>query len=337
MLRKILVTGASGFIGSRLVQLLSAHRVGDVRAAVHSAGIGTPVGTEVFHGFDITNFHHIRNVVEGIDCIVHLAGRAHVATKSQSRLEYVLVNKVGTLDLAREAARMGVRRFIFVSTIAANGSVTENGQAFSEESPRAPQDDYARSKAAAEEELESLASLVNMDIVIIRPPLVYGPGVKGNFLKLMRVIASGIPLPLGAITENRRTFLALDNLTDLIKICLDHPAASNQVFLAGDCEDIATAELVTRLAAALGRHPRLVRVPPRALELALNATGHGSHASRLLNSLTVDSSKARQTLNWRPRVGVDDGLARAASFFVNPSLNSHPTQELDLDKAPRMR
>jgi nucleoside-diphosphate-sugar epimerase len=222
----------------------------------------------------------------------------------------------GTLNLARQAAERGVQRFIFLSSVKVNGEQTLSGKQFAAQDKAVPVDAYAISKWEAEQGLLKIAQESRMEVVIIRPPLVYGPGVKANFLAMMRWLHKGLPLPLGAI-QNKRSFVALDNLVDLVVTCLDHPAAANQVFLAGDGEDLSTPELLRRLGLALGSPARLLPVPVPLLKSGAALLGKSDMAQRLCGSLQVDISKARTLLGWSPPISVDEGLRRTAQFFLN--------------------
>jgi nucleoside-diphosphate-sugar epimerase len=243
--------------------------------------------------------------------VIHAAARAHIMKDevSDPLTEYRCVNVDGTLNLARQAAAMGVKRFIFISSIKVNGELTHPGKAFTEEDLAAPEDAYGISKWEAEQGLWQIQRETGMEVVIIRPPLVFGPGVKGNFASMIRLVEKGLPLPLGAI-DNQRSLVALDNLVDLIITCIDHPAAANQVFLAGDGEDLSTTELLRGVARAMGKPARLIPVPPSLLMLGATVLGKKAVAQRLLGSLQVDISKARRLLGWQPPVSVEEGLRR---------------------------
>lgn len=314
---RLLITGATGFVGRRTIEGVLADGRFGVRAASRNSPGQVRPGIEAIQGFDLSTLTRLDDAVRDVDCVVHLAARVHVRglIDETQRRRYDAINVDGTLALAAKAASSGVRRFIFVSTIAVNGSATQPGHPFDADSPRAPKQPYAYSKSAAEKGLEALARETGMEVVIIRPPLIYGPRVKGNFRGMMEWLARGAPLPFGAITDNRRTLVALDNLVDMILICIEHPSAANEVFLLGDDEDLSTVSLLHRLAQAMGVRARLVSVPPRVLEVAMSAVGLGSKASRLLLSLQVDSSKAQNLLGWRPALSVDSGLQRAAAHF----------------------
>lgn len=314
----VLVTGANGFIGRPLCAELS--RQGQsVRAAVRSKNLPiehvetVPVGV-------IDGETDWTNALPGIKVVVHLAARVHVmkANASDPVDELHKVNVEGAWNLARQAHDAGVQRFIFISSIKVNGDSTPLGQPYTAENQPAPIDCYGISKCEAEDALRRLADETGMEMVIIRPPLVYGPGVKANFHSMMYWLKKGIPLPLGAI-QNKRSFVALDNLIDLIITCIDHPAAANQTFLAGDGEDLSTTELLQRLGKALGKPAKLFPMPIWALKAGATLLGKRSMAQRLCNSLQVDISKACDLLGWQPPVSVDDALKKAAEDFLQKS------------------
>jgi nucleoside-diphosphate-sugar epimerase len=231
-------------------------------------------------------------------------------------MEYRSVNVLGTLNLARQAAQAGVRRFIFLSSIKVNGDRTQLGFPFAPDQMSAPVDPYGVSKHEAEMGLRTLSKETGMEVVIIRSPLVYGPGVKANFLSIMNWLWRGIPLPLGGITKNRRSFIFLDNLVDMIITCITHPAAANQTFLVSDDEDLSTAELLNRMALALGRPAKLIRVSVALITLGAKLLGRADIAQRLCGSLQVDIKKTKDLLGWSPPVGVDEGLRQTATHFL---------------------
>jgi nucleoside-diphosphate-sugar epimerase len=255
----------------------------------------------------------LRSVVQ----VVHLAARVHVMNdKSTDPLaEFRRVNVEGTANLARQAAAAGVLRFVYLSSIKVNGEFTQEGRPFAADDAPAPEDPYGVSKHEAEQALRQIAADTGMEMVIIRPPLVYGPGVKANFESIMRWLARGVPLPLAAVTQNRRSLVVLDNLVDLIVTCLNHPAAANQTFLVSDGEDLSTADLLKRMGAALGCPARLFHLPPGPLKLGAALVRKPGIYQRLCGSLQLDIAKTRQLLGWSPLVSVDEGLRRAAEGF----------------------
>jgi nucleoside-diphosphate-sugar epimerase len=312
---KVFITGATGFIGSDVIKLLVNQ---EVKVVCGVRSILTDVPSEVSQVFvgDIQPGTDWVNALDGVDTVVHLAARVHVMRdKATDPLaEFRRVNVDGTLNLARQAALAGVRRFIFVSSIKVNGESTRLGEPFSAYDKPHPQDPYGISKYEAEQGLLELALETGMDVVIIRPPLVYGPGVKANFASMMSWLDRGIPLPLGAV-HNQRSFVALDNLVDLIVTCLDHPAAANQTFLVSDGEDLSTTQLLQRMGRALGKPARLIPVPVGLMTFAANLLWKGAVAQRLFGSLQVDSSKARELLEWKPVVTVDEALQKTADAY----------------------
>lgn len=253
--------------------------------------------------------------LNGCSAVVHLAARVHVMNEraSDPLLEFRRTNVEGTLHLARQAAHSGVRRFVFVSSIKVNGETTAAGRPFTVADTPAAQDAYGISKMEAERGLRGIAADTGMEIVIVRPPLVYGPGVKANFASLMRAVQRGLPLPLGAVTNNRRSLVALDNLVDLLITCVDHPAAANQTFLVSDGEDLSTTALIRRMGQALGKPARLLPVPPALLQLGAAIVGKRNVVQRLLGNLQVDIAHTRATLGWTPPISVGEGLRRAAA------------------------
>ncbi|ERS84287.1 hypothetical protein Q672_02180 [Marinobacter sp. EVN1] len=308
MNKHILVTGGSGFVGSALIKrLLSEHR--DI-LAVGRSDVNLPVETVKVSSF--SELGALGQRLGSVDVVVHCAARAHIMNDDtvDPLAEYRKVNVDGTLNVARHALEAGVKRFLFVSSIKVNGEHTPPGRPFTEEAAPAPEDPYGISKYEAERELQALCAETGMELVIIRPPLVYGPGVKGNFASMIRLMEKGLPLPLGAV-RNKRSLVALDNLVDLIVTCVDSPAAANQVFLAADGQDISTTELLRNVANAMGKPARLLPVPSGLLMLGASLFGKKAVAKRLLGSLQVDISKARELLGWQPPVSVEEGLARA--------------------------
>lgn len=304
----VLVTGANGFIGRALVSRLT-NEGWAVKAAVRRPS-GFP--SESLVG-DLGARTDWGNALQGCRAVVHLAARVHVMrdTARDPLIEFRAINVDGTLNLARQAARTGIKRFVFLSSIKVNGEQASAAQPFTVDAPPAPEDAYGLSKLEAESGLREICVDSGMEFVVIRPPLVYGPGVGGNLKALMRWVPRGIPLPLGAV-NNRRSLIALDNLTDLIATCLVHPAAANQIFLAADGEDVSTTELLRRIAYAWGQTPRLLPVPTSWLARCAAMLGKTSIADRLLGSLVVDSSRTREALGWYPVVSMEEQLRRMA-------------------------
>ena len=253
----------------------------------------------------------------GVNVVIHLAARTHVLKdiESDPLAEFRKINVEGTLNLARQSAKAGVRRFIYISSIKVNGENTVPGKSFTAEDRPAPIGPYALSKHEAEDGLCRIASKNDMEVVIIRPTLVYGPGVKANFLTMMNWLNRGIPLPLGAI-NNKRSLVSLDNLLNLIITCIEHPGAANQTFLVSDDEDLSTTDLLERMAVALGKSARLFKVPIHLLEAGAGWLGINTVYQRLCDSLQVDISKTRALLGWAPPMSVDIALRKTAEYFL---------------------
>lgn len=308
---KIAVTGATGFIGRALCSHLVAKDDYIVVPAVsHMSGLRD----EIVVGNNNAAMDW-RSVLAHCDAVVHLGARVHrmEGTPRNPLALYRASNTDTTLNLARQAAESGVKRFVFISTAKVNGEGRESP--YTENEPAAPEDAYAISKWEAEQGLHQIARETGLEVVILRPPLVYGPGVAANFLNMMRWLYKGVPLPLGAI-HNRRSLVGLDNLVDFIVTCLDHPAAANQIFLVADGEDISTADLLRRMAAALKVPARLIPVPQNLLEVSLKLIGKNALARRLCGSLRLDISKAETVLDWHSPLSVNEGLQRTADYFL---------------------
>ena len=305
----VLVTGATGFAGKALVNHLLGCEAYNTTIALRSLNASNCCQVHVVG--DFTGNTDWSVALAGQQVVIHCAARAHIMKDEvpDPLAEYRLVNVDGTLNLARQAAAAGVKRFIFISSIKVNGEQTLPGQPFTPDDQPAPEDAYGVSKWEAEQGLQQLASETGMEVVIIRPPLVYGAGVKGNFASMIKLVEKGLPLPLGAV-HNQRSLVALDNLVDLIITCIDHPAAANQIFLAGDGQDLSTTELLRGVAKAMGKPSRLLPVPAGFLKLAATLLGKKAVADRLLGSLQVDISKARKVLGWNPPITVEEGLKR---------------------------
>lgn len=299
---KVLVTGATGFVGTALRARLAASGV-EVVPAVRSKS-GLPYEMAIGNLDASTDW---RFALTACDAVVHLAARVHVMEDAaQNPLAlYRATNTDATLNLARQAAQAGVKRFVFISSIKVNGEGRE--AAYRETDAPAPEDPYAISKWEAEQGLWRIAQETGLDVVVLRPPLVYGPGVKANFLRLIDTVARGWPLPLGAI-ENRRSLLYLGNFVDAIRACVEHPAAAGQTFLIDDGQPVSTPELIRAVAHAMGRPARLLAVPMGLLELAGVLLGKRAAVTRLTGSLWLDSSLIRTRLGWTPPYTLRQGL-----------------------------
>lgn len=303
---RILVTGASGFVGSGLVPAL-LHRAHEVTALTRQTdSFASPV--QCITG-RLESLPEWRTALHGQQAVIHCAARVHVMQQEapSALAQYRAVNRDASLALAQAAAESGVQRFIYLSSIKVNGEHSQPNQPFRATDIPAPTDPYAQSKLEAEQGLEQIAAQTGMELVIIRPVLVYGPGVKANLQQLMRGIALGLPWPFARL-DNRRSLLARDNLVDLLCCCLEHPAAAGQIFLASDGEDLSTPELIRTLAQAMGRPDRLWACPPAWLERATHWPVVGSRLQRLCGSLQVDISATRARLNWKPPVSVYSAL-----------------------------
>jgi nucleoside-diphosphate-sugar epimerase len=311
MTQTILVTGAQGLVGSVLIE--KALDLGfKVRASSRAAPPSTDPRRENVSSGEITPDRDWMPVLRGIGTVIHCAARVHVMRENLADplAAFRLVNTAGTLNLGRQAAVAGVKRFVFISSVKVNGEFSPSERGFSELDAAAPQDAYGVSKHEAEVGLRQLAAETGIEVVIVRPPLVYGAGVKANFAALMRAVGRGLPLPLGAV-RNRRSLVALDNLVDFIMTCVVHPAAANQTFLVSDGCDLSTAELVRGMARAAGVPARLLPVPLWVLTGGAAVFRKGDALQRLCGNLQVDISKARSMLDWTPPASVDEGLRRA--------------------------
>ncbi len=315
---KVLVTGANGFVGSATARSLAKLGHSVVAQTRQMPAMPWPtcaIITPCITDLDQTN--GVQTALQGCDWVVHTAARVHqVRETAANPLEaYRKVNTQYTLDLAHAAAAQGSKRFVFLSSIKVNGEWTAEGQAFRTDNAAAPKDPYGISKLEAEQSLRAIAAQTGMEVVIVRPPLVYGPGVKANFLTMMQWLQRGIPLPLGAI-DNQRSLVGLGNLVGLLEKCLTHPAAANQTFLASDGQDVSTTELLRALAKALRVPARLLPVPQAWLEGALGALGREALAQRLCGNLAVDIEKTRQLLDWTPPYTLAQGLQATADHFL---------------------
>ena len=305
---RILITGVSGFVGGRLADCI-------IDSCVYGVtGVSRTALSKSYPVFEIPSFFDLPAVdalFDGVSVVVHAAARVHVMsdTESDPLQAFREVNVEGALNFARQAAAAGVKRFIFISSIKVNGEQTRLGQPFFSHDDPSPEDFYGISKHEAEQGLRELAAETGMEVVIIRPPLVYGPGVKGNFASMIKLVGKGLPLPLGAV-HNKRSLVALDNLVDLIVTCIDHHGAANETFLVSDGEDLSTSQLLRGVAEAMGKPSRLIPVPAGLLQFGATLFGKKAVAQRLLGSLQVDISHTRKCLNWTPPLTVKQGLQR---------------------------
>lgn len=298
----ILITGATGFVGQALIADLTERGVTFSAASRNERPGYYAVG-------DITPHTNWAGALEGATAVIHLAARVHVMSDTSANpiAEYRRANVHATTNLARQAAAAGVRRFVFVSSIKVNGEATHPGVPFTEADEPAPVDPYGQSKLEAEQALFKLGEETGLEIVVVRPPLVYGPGVKANFAAMFAWVERGIPLPLGAV-NNRRSMVYVRNLTSLLLTCIDHPRASGEVFLAADGEDVSTTTLLVKMAAALGKPSRLIPIPATLLQSVASLLGKSAIAQRLLGSLQVSTTKANTALGWRAPYNMNEGL-----------------------------
>lgn len=316
---RVIVTGAGGFLGSALLRRLTSNSVNQIVGIFHrpppqavnsAANLSTLIAR-------LDALDDWCSISLSADVLIHAAARVHVMqdTVDDPLANYRKVNVKGTLNLAAKAAAAGVRRFIFISTLKVNGESTKAGRPFFADDAPAPLDPYSVSKREAEDGLREIGIRTGMELVIIRPPLVYGPRVKGNFEAMLRWLERGVPLPFGAI-RNQRSLVYLDNLVDLILTCAEHPAAANETFLVSDGEDLSTAELLLRTGAALGKPARLFDVPSWLLNAIAAPLGKAEAVKRLTESLCADLTKTRQVLGWGPHASVEEGLRKTAESFL---------------------
>ena len=309
---KILVTGSTGFVGSRVVEL-ARERDWAVIPVVRKQ-IEPLTNSLVIPSIDAST--DWSGAFEGVDCVVHCAARVHQMNESeQGALKtYRETNTFGTLNLAKQAVETGVRRFVFVSSIKVNGEFSEPNLPFEPNLNNTPQDPYGLSKYEAEVELAKLSEDTGLEVVIIRPPLVYGPGVKANFLSMMRLIDKGIPLPFGAI-KNQRSLVYLDNLSDLILTCCEHPLAPGYTFLASDDHDVSTTQLMRTIALSMGKSPRLIPIPMSWIQAGASALKKKHIAQRVCGNLQVDIGLTKEILGWKPPVSFEQGIKRTVEAY----------------------
>lgn len=316
-IKSVLVTGANGFVGSVLVPELSC-RGFDVGQLVRDKKYQDNLKIKSFCIGDLDDLVDLTEPLKDVDVVIHLAARVHVMTDKHidPLAEYRRVNVESTMNLARQAASLGVKRFIFVSSLKVNGELTEKGLLFKADDNPNPQDPYGISKWEAESALMKLSKESGMEVVVVRPPLVYGPGVRANFLSMMTWLYKSIPLPFGSV-DNRRSLVFIDNLVDFLIRVIDHPKAAGDVFLVSDDHDVSTTVLLKSMSYALGKKAKLIPVPLFLLKIIFNITGKASLSQRLLGSLRVDISKTKKLLNWTPPVSFEDGIEKTARSFLN--------------------
>lgn len=315
IMKKILLTGATGFVGSDLLVKLIKNPNYQIFAASRSTNSILENACQVFTLGSFNSHTSWHEALADIDCVIHTAGRAHVLKKEPNALElFKESNTEATLNLARQAEALGVKRFIFVSSIGVNGAYTPN-EPFSELSQPTPHTAYAISKMDAELGLLQIAEQSEMEVVIIRPPLVYAAHAPGNFRRLLKLVKSGIPLPFGRI-NNSRSMIALENLIDFICRCIDHSAAANQTFLVSDGHNFSTKELVTLLAKGMDRKLTFVSVPPTCLKGLAKLLGRQGLHTQLCESLKIDISKSKDLLGWIPPVSAETALVNAGKQYL---------------------
>ncbi len=308
-MNKILITGANGFVGSSLCATLCQRGV-DFVPAVRKADLNGQISVG-----DLSPDTNWDMALEECDVVIHLAARVHVMNDSASDplAAFRAVNVDATLNLARQAVAKGIKRFVFVSSIKVNGEETTTHPFTAFDEP-APIDPYGQSKLEAEIALRELGKVTGLEVVIVRPPLVYGPGVRANFRRLMQLVKTGVPLPLGAI-HNRRSMVAVDNLVDLLILCAWHPAAAGQIFMVSDDHDVGISELLRMLAAAMGKRSFLLPLPTELIAGTAAVFGKSAVASRLLGSLQVDINHTKSTLQWQPPVSMESALKKAVADY----------------------
>ncbi|MFT5706041.1 MAG: UDP-glucose 4-epimerase [Oceanospirillaceae bacterium] len=315
----ILITGGGGFLGTHLIEKLDSNNI-----SVLDRNEPKLPNTVAFYSGVIDGQSSYDQALLNSSIVIHCAARVHIMDdESASPLDdYREVNTRGTLNLARQAVEAGVKRFIFISSIKVNGEATRLGKPFRANDKRSPEDFYGQSKSEAEEQLLQLAKETGLEVVIIRPTLIYGPGVKANFASLLNLVSKGLPLPFGCITKNQRSLVSVQNLVDLIITCIDHPKAVNQVFLVSDDNDVSTASMVKEMSKALGKPNRLVPVPSWCYHLVGKVFGKQDVVNRLLGSLQVNISHTKETLGWLPPQTLEAGFKETAEAFLIKKENN---------------
>lgn len=311
----VLITGVTGFVGRNIFEVINQQSGKNI--TVLSRAPVPFFSKQVL----VPNFGgdcDFSQALKGCEVVIHCAARVHIMNDALSDplAAYREVNTVGTINLARQASEAGIKRFIFISSIKVNGEVTELGYPFKSTEARSPKDFYGQSKSEAEEQLLQLAGETGLEVVIIRPTLVYGPGVKANFSSLMNLVSKGLPLPFGCITQNKRSLVSVANLIDLIVTCIDHPKAINQVFLVSDDHDVSTSEMVREMAKSLNKYQWQIPIPKWCYQLAGYIFDKQDIVDRLLGSLQVDITHTKETLGWKPPQSLEDGFNETAQEFL---------------------
>jgi nucleoside-diphosphate-sugar epimerase len=314
---KILITGATGFVGRALFENLKLKKKYLIHLSTRTNQEKLFEGKKTFNVGEIDSNTNWNDALDGVDCIVHCATRAHTTEKKQtdSLNAYRRINVDGTRNLAKQAAGGGIKRFIFLSSIKVNGDGTIAAKSFKYNHISQPEDAYGISKWEAEQALLEISKQTGLEVVIIRPPLVYGEGVKRNFLRLLDLVYKQIPLPFAKI-NNLRSFIGLDNLIDLIICCIDHPKAGGKTFLVSDGEDLSTPDLIIKLSKFMDKSPRLFQVPQLIIQLIGRLFGKSSEIKRLFGSLRVDNSYTREILEWKPVLSLDESLAKTVRWYL---------------------
>ncbi|EGQ8071860.1 SDR family oxidoreductase [Vibrio vulnificus] len=315
----ILITGANGFLGSRLIERIQGKDINLLDRGVDNKHRHYP-----FFQCEINSRDDYAQALAGCNAVIHCAARVHIMDdKVENPLElYREANTAGTINLAKQAIAAGVKKFIFISSIKVNGESSQLGIPFTSSDAHASQDDYGLSKSEAESQLLDLAKDSGMDVVIIRPTLVYGPGVKANFASLMNLVSKGIPLPFGCFKNNKRSLVSVDNLVDLIVTCIDHPKAANQVFLVSDDHDVSTSEMVRHMALALDKPTWQLPLPVWCYHLAGKLFNKSDLVDRLTGSLQVDITHTKETLGWMPPQSLQEGFKQTAEAFLQSKKNN---------------
>jgi len=315
----IFITGSNGFLGRQLTNRLNGRKLSLLTRGAPKISSG-----HRFLQSEIDSLSDFTSGLKDCDTVIHCAARVHIMGKesSESLNAYREVNTVGTLNLAKQSVEAGVKRFIFISSIKVNGETTEPNKPFKYSDERSPSDSYGISKSEAEEQLMILAEKTGLEVVVIRPTLIYGPGVKANFASLMSLVSKGIPLPFGSITDNKRSLVSVNNLVDLVVTCIDHPKAANQVFLVSDDDDVSTSQIVHQMAKSLGNTELQLPIPRWCFRFFGKVLGKQDVVDRLLGSLQVDITHTKETLNWQPPQSLEDGFKETAQAFLQSRISN---------------